>query len=45
MTVVGSPALALGDSLPGSVARVTGGVRAGVRTERKPATRESQVIA
>jgi hypothetical protein len=45
MTVVGSPAVALGDSLPGSVARVTGGVREGVRTERKPATRESQVIA
>jgi hypothetical protein len=30
MTVVGSPALAPGDSLPGSLARVTEGVRAGV---------------
>ena len=32
---------ALGDSLPGSLTRVAGGVRSGVRTGRKPATRES----
>src|SRR5271169_3226810 len=34
---------ALGDSLPGSLTRVTGVVRAGVRTGRRPGTRESQV--
>jgi hypothetical protein len=40
--VAGSPP-ALGDSLPGSLTRVVGVVRAGVRTGRRPATRESQV--
>ena len=41
MTVVGSPALAPGDSLPGSLARVTGGVQ--VYGLARPATRESGV--
>ena len=40
--MAGSPP-ALGDSLPGSLTRVTGVVRSGVRTGRRPATRESQV--
>ena len=33
---------AFGDSLPGSLTRVTGVVRSGVRTGRRPATRELQ---